>query len=168
MITYSDEIENTKFICKRCQPIKLIPAQLPTKNEYRELHECMICNVKSKVGVLTYCSRCEKGEFVCPNDLQRWFDKIISDDSDVNTFWDDDNDNVFDVDYNDGMMLHEKIITCIHVRDGYVKRYLLDGKFDIPNMAVCDECKYDLENIETFDIDINKNFIEIDSSELKK
>jgi len=75
-ITYSDKIENTKFICLKCQPVKLIPAPLPTKTEFRKYHKCMECSRRLKTGVLTYCHRCEEAEFVCPRCLLKWFDNI--------------------------------------------------------------------------------------------
>jgi len=31
ILTYSDKLEKTIFICGKCQPTKLIPAPLPTK-----------------------------------------------------------------------------------------------------------------------------------------
>lgn len=170
MITYSDEIEKTKFICRKCQPIKLIPAQLPTKTEFRKIHECMQCHKKSKVGILTYCSRCEEGEFVCTKDLQKWFDNITFDEGKDDTFWDydDDDDFSFDSDFDNEIELEKKVIACVHVIDGSAKRYSIDKIFDNPKIAFCKECQDILDDIENSNVDITKIFMEIESLELKK
>jgi len=76
ILTYSEHIETSKFICKNCQPIPLIPAPLPKQTEFKRTHECFSCEKKTRIGILTYCSRCEEAEFVCPKCLISWFDQI--------------------------------------------------------------------------------------------
>jgi len=165
LITYSDSIEETKFICRKCQPIKLIPAPLPTKTEFRKTHECMQCHKKSKTGILTYCSRCEMGEFVCPLCVQNWFDNITQ-----HYEWTDGFDEMVDeYEYDDSEIELEKIvIACIHVIDGSAKRNTIDKMFDNPKTAICDDCQDGFDNIETSDFDPSKNLREIESVELKK
>jgi hypothetical protein len=80
ILSYSEKLEKTVFICFRCQPIRLIPAPLPKKTQFRKRHECIHCQKKWKVGVITFCSRCEEGEFVCPFCLEKWFNNITPDD----------------------------------------------------------------------------------------
>ncbi len=77
-LTYSNEIENTMFICKDCiPPFNFIP--LPKKTEFRESHECAVCHKKSKKILMTYCPKCEDGEFVCSLHVKKWFDRIYPD-----------------------------------------------------------------------------------------
>ena len=170
IITYSDEIESTKFICRKCQPVKLIPAQLPKKTEFREFHECIECQKKSKIGILTYCSRCEDGEFVCPICAQKWYSKITPDEVHDDFTFDDDLDDgfSFDDDSNNEIELEKKVVACIHVIDGYAKRYSIDKIFDNPKIAFCEECQDILDDIENSNVDITKIFMEIESSELRK
>lgn len=74
-MSYSEEIEETIFLCQKCNPDYLsIP--LPKKTEFRLYHTCMDCKQVGFFGVLTFCPRCEDAEFICPLCLQNWFDNI--------------------------------------------------------------------------------------------
>jgi hypothetical protein len=78
ILTYSNKIETTKFICEKCQPVRLIPAQLPMKSDFRLGHKCFECEKIGSKGMVTYCEKCEEGEFVCNGCIPKLFEKIIN------------------------------------------------------------------------------------------